>query len=80
MLAWTKARLLSRNELLPADGLDEQRAARSDEFKRLGDPDSGSARRPSRSRPVLLITAICSSARIAHPPAPARRLEDATTA
>ena len=33
----TKRPLLFRNELVPADGLDEQRAARPDEVKRLGE-------------------------------------------
>jgi Protein of unknown function (DUF2550) len=37
VLVWTKAPLLFRNELVPTDGLDEQRPARTDEVKRLGD-------------------------------------------
>jgi len=37
VLVWTKAPFLFRNELVPADGQDEQRAARPDEVKRLGD-------------------------------------------
>jgi hypothetical protein len=36
VLVWTKGPLLFRNELVPADGLDEQRPARPDEVKRLG--------------------------------------------
>jgi hypothetical protein len=34
---WTKAPLLLRNELVPADRLDGQRIAASGEVKRLGD-------------------------------------------
>jgi hypothetical protein len=37
VLVWTKAPFLFRNELVPADGLDEQRPAHRDEVKRLGD-------------------------------------------
>jgi hypothetical protein len=37
ILVWTKAPFLFRNELVPANGLDEQRPARTDEVKRLGD-------------------------------------------
>jgi hypothetical protein len=37
VLVWTKAPFLFRNELVPTDSLDEQRAARTDEVKRLGD-------------------------------------------
>jgi hypothetical protein len=37
VLVWTKAPLLFRNEILATDGLDEQRPARPDEVKRLGD-------------------------------------------
>ena len=37
VLVWTKAPLLLRNELVPADGLDEQREPHRDEVKRLGD-------------------------------------------
>jgi hypothetical protein len=37
ILVWTKAPFLFRNELVPADRLDEQRPARTDEVKRLGD-------------------------------------------
>ena len=37
VLVWTKAPFLFRNELVPTDRLDEQRAARTDEVKRLGD-------------------------------------------
>ena len=37
VLVWTKSPFLFRNELVPADGLDEQRPARPDEVKRLGD-------------------------------------------
>jgi hypothetical protein len=37
VLVWTKAPFLFRNELVPADRLDEQRPARTDEVKRLGD-------------------------------------------
>ena len=38
ILVWTKAPLLFRNELIPTDGLDQQRPARpDDEVKRLGD-------------------------------------------
>ena len=37
VLVWTKGPFLLRNELVPADGLDEQRPARDDEVKRLGD-------------------------------------------
>jgi hypothetical protein len=36
ILAWTKGPFLFRNELAPADGLDEQRLARPDEIKRVG--------------------------------------------
>jgi hypothetical protein len=34
---WTKAPFLFRNDLVPTDSLDEQRPARTDEVKRLGD-------------------------------------------
>jgi len=37
VLVWTKGPFLFLNELLPADGLDEQRPARPDEVKRLGE-------------------------------------------
>ena len=37
VFVWTKGPLLFRNELVPADGLDEQRPARPDEVKRLGE-------------------------------------------
>ena len=37
VLVWTKGPFLFRNELVPADGLDEQRPAHHDEVKRLGD-------------------------------------------
>jgi hypothetical protein len=37
VLVWTKAPLLFRNEILVTDRLDEQRPARPDEVKRLGD-------------------------------------------
>jgi hypothetical protein len=37
VLVWTKAPFLFRNELLPADGVAEQRPARPDEVKRLGE-------------------------------------------
>jgi hypothetical protein len=37
VLVWTKAPFFFRNELVPADGLDQQRPAGSDEVKRLGD-------------------------------------------
>ena len=37
VLVWTKGPFLFRNELVPTDWLDEQRPARPDEVKRLGD-------------------------------------------
>jgi hypothetical protein len=37
VLVWTKAPLLFRNALMPADALRDRRAARPDEVKRLGD-------------------------------------------
>ena len=37
VLVWTKAPLLLRNEILATDRLEEQRPARRDEVKRLGD-------------------------------------------
>jgi hypothetical protein len=37
ILVWTKGPFLLRNELVPADGLEEQHPARTDEVKRLGD-------------------------------------------
>jgi hypothetical protein len=37
ILVWTKAPFLFRNELVPTDRLVEQRPARTDEVKRLGD-------------------------------------------
>jgi hypothetical protein len=37
VLVWTKAPLFFRNELVPADGLQQQRAAGPGEVKRLGD-------------------------------------------
>jgi hypothetical protein len=37
VLVWTKGPFLFRNELLPADGVEGQRAAAAGEVKRLGD-------------------------------------------
>jgi hypothetical protein len=37
VFVWTKGPFLLRNELVAADGLDEQRPARHDEVKHLGD-------------------------------------------
>jgi hypothetical protein len=37
VLVWTKAPFLFRNELVPADALEGERPAASDEVKRLGD-------------------------------------------
>jgi hypothetical protein len=37
ILVWTKAPFLFRNELVATDGVEEQRPARPDEVKRLGD-------------------------------------------
>src|SRR5215212_922697 len=37
VLVWTKAPFFFRNELVPADSLDQQRPAGSDEVKCLGD-------------------------------------------
>ncbi|QUW83982.1 DUF2550 family protein [Streptomyces mirabilis] len=37
ILVWTKAPFLFRNVLIPADALNQQRPARDDEVKRLGD-------------------------------------------
>jgi hypothetical protein len=37
VLVWTKGPFLYRNELLPADGVEEQRPAASGEVRRLGD-------------------------------------------
>jgi hypothetical protein len=37
VLVWTKAPFLFRNQILATDGVDEQRPARPDEIKRLGD-------------------------------------------
>ena len=37
VLVWTKAPFLLRNELVPADGSDEQGPADPDQVKRLGD-------------------------------------------
>jgi hypothetical protein len=37
ILVWTKGPFLYRNELLPADGVEEQRPAAAGEVKRLGD-------------------------------------------
>src|SRR3954454_295060 len=37
VLVWTKAPFLFRNELMAADGLDRQRAAETDEVRRLGE-------------------------------------------
>ena len=37
VLVWTKSPFLFRNELVPTDRLDEQRPARANEVKRLGD-------------------------------------------
>jgi hypothetical protein len=36
-LVWTKAPLLFRNEILPADGLEDERSESSDKVKHLGD-------------------------------------------
>jgi hypothetical protein len=40
VLVWTKAPFLLRNELVPTDRLAEQRPARTDEVKRLGEHPS----------------------------------------
>jgi hypothetical protein len=37
VIVWTKGPFLFRNELVPADGMDEERPARPGEVKRLGD-------------------------------------------
>ena len=37
VLVWTKGPFLFRNEVVAADGLDEERPAHKDEVKRLGD-------------------------------------------
>ena len=37
VLVWTKGPFLYRNEILPADGVEEQRTAAPGEVKRLGD-------------------------------------------
>jgi hypothetical protein len=37
ILVWTKGPFLYRNELLPADGIEEQRTAAPGEVKRMGD-------------------------------------------
>jgi hypothetical protein len=37
VFVWTKGPFLYRNELLPADGVEEQRSAASGEVKRFGD-------------------------------------------
>ena len=37
VFVWTRGPLLFRNELVPADGIDEQRPASPDEVKRLGE-------------------------------------------
>ena len=37
VLVWTKAPFLFRNEFVPVNGLTEERPARPDEVKRLGD-------------------------------------------
>jgi hypothetical protein len=37
VIVWTKAPFLFRNEILATDGVEEQRPARPDEVKRLGD-------------------------------------------
>jgi hypothetical protein len=37
VFVWTKGPFLYRNELLPADGIEEQRPAASGEVRRLGD-------------------------------------------
>jgi len=37
VLVWTKGPFLFRNELVPTDGVDEERPARPGEVKRLGD-------------------------------------------
>ena len=37
VLVWTKGPFLYRNELVPADGIEQQRTAASGEVKRLGD-------------------------------------------
>jgi Protein of unknown function (DUF2550) len=54
VLVWTKGPFLFRNELLPADGLDESRAARPDEVKRLG-----------RQPRVIRVTSAAASAEVA---------------
>ena len=80
VLVWTKAPLLLRNELLPADGVAEQREARLDEVKRLGD-------RPTVIRLKVGDAAVDLAADVEHAPlllgpyrSTARRVQDATTA
>jgi hypothetical protein len=40
VLVWTKAPFLFRNQLVAADGVEEERPARPGEVKRLGDPST----------------------------------------
>jgi hypothetical protein len=73
VLAWTKPPSLFRNEAVAADGLDEDRPARPDEVKRLGDHPT--VIRVSAGSAALEVvadggTATCSWARIGRPSAP----------
>jgi hypothetical protein len=80
VLVWTKAPFLMRNELLPADGVAEQRLARPGEVRRLGDRTSVIRLRVGDA--ALDVAADFEHAERLLGPyrSPERRFEDATTA
>jgi hypothetical protein len=80
VLVWTKAPLLFRNELLPAEGMDEQRPARPDEVKRLGDQPKVIRLRIGQA--TVEVAADAEDAELLvgpYRPTDSRRVEDATT-
>jgi hypothetical protein len=81
VLVWTKAPLLFRNELVPADSVDEQRSARPNEIKRLGDQPTVIRLRTGEA--TVEVAADAEHAELLLGPyrtTRLRRVEDATTA
>jgi hypothetical protein len=66
VLVWTKAPFFFRNELVPADSLDQQRPARPGEVKRLGDHASSCGSRSAAQRWRSLHTTMSANGCSAH--------------
>jgi Protein of unknown function (DUF2550) len=77
VLVWTKAPLLVRNELVPADRLDRQRTGAPGEVKRLGDGPVVALTMGGRAlrSPRVASTGTGSSAHIASPGLTGRHLK-----